>query len=98
MNTGYLDFCKAYNQKIKNDKDIKENSQHPLYDSRDRISFRINVIEICPAMRPIFGYNGSSLFTLDQEDLEYLFNKYSKKAQEELDKNIEEIKNRYNQI
>ena len=38
---------------------------------------------------PPIGYVGRSSITLDDEDLKYLYNKYSKKVIEELNSNIE---------
>ncbi len=47
---------------------------------------------------PILGYNGTNLFTLDDEDLEYLYNKYSKKLESEMLQNIEKVKDNYKDI
>ena len=42
-------------------------------------------------------YHGSNLFFLDEEDLKYLYEKYSKKLQDEMNKNIEQVKQMYGQ-
>lgn len=95
MKTGYRDFCEKHNEKIANDADIKENESTKFTDFRKRIGFSVNIKESSPGTMWIFGYSGDDLFVLDAEDLEYLYNKYSRKVQEEMDKNIEDIKNSY---
>ena len=95
INRGYRDFYLKYNEKIKNDKDIKENQLDFFRDFRPRISFNVNVFEGIPIATPSFGYNGQNLFTLDSEDLEYLYNKYSKKTKAEMELNIAKIKDSY---
>ena len=94
MKNGYLKFCKNYKEKLELDKDIKENKLSFFEDFRDRITFKLNMAKSCPHTIT-FGDTSLSLFTLDQEDLEYLHNKYSAKLEEEMKKNIEEIKNKY---
>lgn len=42
-------------------------------------------------------YHGKNLFFLDEEDLKYLYEKYSKKLQDEMNKNIEYVKQMYGQ-
>lgn len=95
MDTKILEFCNKYKEKKENDEYIKNNPEPPkVYnDSRARIQFTIAVIEHIPAM---FGGNcPNTLFALDDEDLEYLYNKYSKRLQDEMNQNIEEIKEKY---
>ncbi len=96
MKTGIIDFCKKYEEKLINDKDIAEREMKRMDDLRDRITFRVNVLSICPAIMKIFiEYGGNTLFDLDEEDLKYLYNKYSKKIKEEMQENISEIKKMY---
>ena len=95
MDTGIRDFCVKYNEKLKNDKDIKENKLDFVSDYRDRISFNVNMYTSCPNAMWSFGYNGQNLFTLDAEDLEYLHNKYSKKIEAEMERNIAKVKADY---
>ena len=87
-----------YNEKIKNDKDIKENQSNLTVDLRDKISFNVNMHISCPGMIQAFGYNGQNLFTLDNEDLEYLHNKYSKKLEAEMEDNIAKVKASYKDV
>ena len=76
METGIRDFCNAVIKKIKNDKDIKENKKEWQHDYRDRISFGICIIEKAPGLR-VLGFNGYyPELMLDQEDIDYLYNKY----------------------
>ena len=95
MNTGYRDFCEKYAEKLKNDKDIKENQLDFFRDFRDRINFNVNMYVTCPNTVCIFGYNGQNLFRLDEEDLKYLYDKYSKKIEDELKQNIAKVKDSY---
>lgn len=96
MKTSIKDFCKKYEEKLINDKDIAEREMKRMYDLRDRITFRVNVLSICPSiMKSFIEYGGNTLFDLDEEDLKYLYNKYSKKIKEEMQENISEIKKMY---
>ena len=95
MDTGIRDFCVKYKEKLKNDKDIKENQLDFSTDFRDRISFNVNMYISCPNTMRGFGYNGQNLFTLDAEDLEYLYKKYSKKIEAEMEQNIAKVKDSY---
>ena len=95
MDTGIKDFCVKYNEKLKNDKDIKENQLDVFNDYRDRINFNLNMYVICPNIHWTEQYNGQNLFRLDEEDLKYLYNKYSKKIEAEMERNIEKVKNDY---
>ena len=96
MDTGYKDFCEQYKKKLENDKDIEENDLEYLTDFRDRISFNVNVFISCPNTQWVGGiYNGKNLFKLDDEDLEYLYKKYSKKIVAEMEQNIVNIKKSY---
>ncbi len=95
MNTGYRDFCEKYAEKLKNDKDIKENELDFFSDFRDRINFNVNVYVTNPRSYWMGGYNGQNLFVLDEEDLKYLYDKYSKKIEAELKENVAKVKESY---
>jgi len=95
MDTGIKDFLVKYNEKLKNDKDIKENKLDFFRDYRDRISFNVNVYTSCPYANWRYWNNGQSLFKLDAEDLEYLHKKYSKKIEAEMEQNIAKVKDSY---
>jgi len=99
MDTVIRNFCKKYKEKLYNDKDIKENKTSFVNDYRDRINFYVLERTNNPNTYYIGGvYHGDTLFCLDEEDLKYLYNKYSKKIKEERDKNIEDIKEEYKDI
>jgi len=95
MATGIRDFCIKYNEKLKNDKDIKENQLDFFSDYRDRINFNLNMYVNCPNTMWKGQYNGQNLFKLDEEDLKYLHNKYSKKIEAEMEQNIAKVKDDY---
>jgi hypothetical protein len=95
MDTGIRDFCVKYNEKLKNDKDIKENQLDFFRDFRERINFNLNIYVSCPNTMWIGQYNGQNLFRLDEEDLEYLYKKYSKKIEAEMEQNIAKVKDSY---
>lgn len=96
MNTAIRDFCIKYRQKLNLDKDIEENPPIWFFDDRrDRIEFRLNVYAKSPS-GIVLGYdNGRNLFKLDDEDLQYLYDKYSKKIEQEKKENISEIEKMY---
>ena len=97
METSIKDFCDDYLKKLQNDKDIEANPIDWYQDARDRISFRVYKTDFCPMVRPrfMFEYCGEPSITLDNEDLKYLYDKYSKKLQEEMNENIENVKALY---
>ena len=95
MDTKIRDFCIKYKEKLKTDKDIKENKLDACDDFRDRINFNLNIYISSPREMGIQMHNGQNLFRLDSEDLEYLYEKYSKKLNTEMNENITEIKDSY---
>lgn len=98
MNENIKDFCMAFNKKLKLDKEIKDIKLNIYNDCRERINFNLHVTETSPGMMWAFGYTGTKLFTLDSDDLQYLYNKYSEKVLIEMEQNIIEIRNNYKDI
>lgn len=94
MDTKFNEFCKKYLLKLKNDKDIEEVELDLYQDYRERISFYITEFSYTPNSHYL-GENGSISFSLDKEDLKYFYDKYSKKLEDEMNKNIEQIKQMY---
>ena len=93
----YRDFCKGYKLKLVNDKDIKEiPKKFSLSDTRDRVVFSVNMENSCPAFTKSWDYNGTNIFELDNEDLEYLYNKYSGRVADERIKDIKRVEELYN--
>lgn len=95
MDTKINQFCKKYLEKLKNDKDIAEVKLDFFQDYRERIGFCITEYSNTPNCHYLGMYLGSNLFFLDEEDLKYLYEKYSKKLQDEMNKNIEYVKQVY---
>ena len=96
MSTEILEFCKVYEEKLRLDKDIAETEIDFLQDYRDRISFEVGVHRRNFNMRNLFHVRGvRKTITLDAEDLKHLYEKYSKKLQDELLTNIAKIKKEY---
>lgn len=97
METGILKFCTLYNKKLENDKDIEDNEVSPFEDYRDRIHFKIVENSNAPGLTTMhhYGYTGNFMFTLDADDLKYLYNKYSCKMKEEMENNIKEVEEKY---
>lgn len=87
MKTEAIDFCKKYKQNLYNKEFLKKDNLSFL-DKMDK-----NVVEFYITIRE--NYQASLILKLDKEDLEYLYKKYSKKAQEELEQNIQELKEKY---
>ena len=92
MKTGIRDFCIIYKEKLKNDKNIKKNKLDFFSDNGGGINFNINIQVSWLNMKWTYKRN---LFRLDEEDLEYLYKKYSKKIKDEMEQNIAEIKDIY---
>lgn len=97
MNTKINQFCKKYLEKLKNDKDIAATEVDLFKDYRERINFCITEYSKTPNCHYLGTYSGSNLFFLDEDDLKYLYEKYSKKLQDEMNKNIEQVKQMYGQ-
>jgi uncharacterized protein YneR len=96
MDTRIVTFCNNYLEKLKADKDIAENQIEVFEDYRDRIGFSVHVHRSCPNIRYLGqGQSGYGLFFLDNDDLKYLYDKYSKKVDEEMQRNIDEVKQVY---
>lgn len=98
MKTGIKEFCLKYKKKIINDKEIQKASVQPLQDFRERINFYVTVRETAPGYFTMGVNSGDTLIKLDNEDIEYLYQKYSKKLQEEMEENINKIKKEYNSL
>lgn len=98
MNTGINRFCKKYLMKLEDAKKQLEektaNITSPFF-TKETIDFKVCLNVSYPLA--YVGGNDISLFTLDEDDLKYLYDKYSKKLQEEMERNIEEVKKMYNQ-
>jgi len=72
-------FCKSYKEKLELDKDIKDTENNrPWTDYRDRIKFVVVENRTCPGYLRLSLYPGETVLTLDEEDLQYLYNKYKK--------------------
>lgn len=81
MNKQWLEFCKKYKEKLKNDDilDGKKIVDLIIKSFTRSINFEIKIIELGRS-----GYNSIDSIRLDSEDLIYLYNKYSSKLHEEL--------------
>lgn len=99
MSRKVKDFVKKYLEKLKNDKDIRDNKiEEPyLFDFRDVIKFHVAYRSRFPAETSMEMISIPTI-NLDDEDLEYLYNKYSKRLKKELEDNIEAINNEYEQL
>lgn len=95
MKTGVLQFCENYAKKLKSDEDFKVNPR-TWQDYRDEYSFTLSVKTHCPMV--IMGQYSSELITLDDEDLKYLYDKYSKKLEEEMKQNLLDVQKAYDKL
>lgn len=85
------EFILSYNEKLKNDRDIKERKIDLMEDYRDRITFTVHSkVYSLLSMSPSLNVS-PPLFTLDSEDLEYLYNKYSKIMEKEEEEELKKI-------
>lgn len=109
MSKQILDFCKFYKKKLeikkKNEKTrmeaevMKDKKAKALMISlagNENVTFSIHVKEHLFSQSEITPYTGVILFELDEDDLKYLYDKYSKRLQGEMEDNIHEIKSNYN--
>lgn len=87
MKTEAIDFCKKYKESLIN-KEILKNEKSLLIDKYDK-----NFINFYIFSKEKSRYDSNTcLLKLDEE---YLYKKYSKKVQEELEQNIQELKEKY---
>lgn len=104
MANDILHFCTEYKRKIENDKQIKQIKQNEIdkiyffQDYVDRISFSVHAYSHNPRAGICFGYYGRRVINLDEEDLKYLYNKYGKQLQNELQEKMDKLKGEYNAI
>ena len=92
-------FVEKLQEKEENDLYNKELKATQKYfrasQCKPGISFKLCVSENYPSLA-IFD-NPDPLIDLDEEDLNYLKNKYSLKVKEEYERNLQELKNIYRQ-
>jgi len=83
MKKDMLAFCKSYNDKLISDNDIKHNpdkvNKHPGID--------FYILTTGSSYEP-------TIFKIDDEDLRYLYKKYSSILMAEITKNVDSIKKR----
>lgn len=79
MNNKIITFCNKYKEYLKSQNNKKMS-----------IRFAVNHTSV----GYILGFEEQTI-NLDEEDLKYLYDKYSKKLQKEMEKNINEIKKLY---
>ena len=91
MRSPYTEFCLKYKEKLRKDKEIEQFKLDPMDDYRERINFGLNLYSFYPMHYKVGDYGGTQFFMLDNEDLEYLYNKYSKLLQSEMDEEIKQI-------
>jgi len=110
MDNKILIFCNKYTEKVKSNAIIKRKKSEVeekmakisstgymsalMEDNTPNITFRVNVETHIPSQIKI-GRDGDNLINLDQEDLDYLYKKYSKKLVKERDQRINSIKTEY---
>ena len=95
MDGRLLDFCKRYKRKLADDADMKRYSESfaervSSYITRERPATNVFTVHHLRVDRA-FTSDPREIFTLDNEDLQYLYNKYSKKLGEELDHEKEKL-------
>ncbi len=88
METKIRDFCRKY--KERKGKGFISDMLMPL---NKKLIFRINVKD--KGAVGLMMSDGDNLFELDDEDLEYLYKKYSKRVVVEMNENIDNIKGAY---
>lgn len=88
------EFCEAYKEHLEIEESFKTLDVCDIQIRGGRFYFTL------VANRTGYGImsKGDSLINLDNEDLEYLYNKYSKKLKEEMEFNIANIKNEYKDL
>lgn len=90
MKTETIDFCKKYKENLHN-KEFLKNDNSSFFEEMDK-----DVVDFYITSKKKSRYNSEAfILKLDEEDLEWLYKKYSKKAEEELQENINELKEKY---
>jgi len=93
MRQPYLEFCKKYKRKL----ECNEMLEKELHiDSIEKLTFHLGYEVKYPCI--ITTQGPYKIFELDNEDIEYLYNKYSKKVVEEMKKKLEKIIEEYGDI
>ena len=94
MNKQWLEFCRKFKEKLKND-EILDGKSFVEYVTRrytTRIVFKVAIEEISSS-----HLYENMCFTLDTEDLNYLYAKYSNKLGEELELEKQKLDVEYEQ-
>ena len=100
MSTDIKRLCSKIVEKRKNDKSIAESEERldQSFDFRKRIAFTVSYTERSPGLFPMIGYHGMPTIDLDEDDLDYLYKKYSKKLKLELNDTIKKLEKEYNKL
>lgn len=72
----------------------KEKEKDPKDEYKERYVFRVSVEKFCSLIHVMGRYPDLTL-TLDEEDIEYLFKKYSPRVKAEMEAEIEKVKKSY---
>jgi len=88
MKTKYKDFCEKYRERKDINKKFGNQSLKNLNSNKEDVVFNL-VISKSGSM-----FEDISL-ELDDEDLDHIYSQFSKKLEDEMNKNIEDIKDSY---
>lgn len=92
MKLEYNEFCKAYEDKL----NLKKTNEKRSTLDQEYIYFSVNLVQ---GFSSSFNWlSGSNILRLDDEDLKYLHDKYSKELVKEMESNLNEIKEKYKNL
>jgi len=91
--SGIIKFCKKYKEKKINDADLAVGDTGAGFGYIRKINFHVGYTEYAPMMSTLGEY--PTILDLDQEDIDYLYNKYSKQLREEKKRKLQKIEDEY---
>jgi len=94
MNIGYIKFCRKYKDKQENDEKLRLEKDPNGFVLK--INFQVGYTESAENLMHLGTFTQyPTILDLDQEDIDYLYDKYSKRLQEEKKARIADIEKEY---
>jgi predicted metal-dependent hydrolase len=94
----YKTFCEQYLAKLESDKEIEKQKNSEFNPFRQTVPATFELRYYHARTPFLFIGGGEYSIVLDDEDLEYLYKKYSKLLTQELEQNIKELNEDYKKV
>jgi len=98
MKQTYKTFCEQYLAKLESDKEIEKQKNSEFNPFRQTVPATFELRYYHARTSFLFIGGGEYSIVLDDEDLEYLYKKYSKLLAQELEQNIKELNESYEKV